>query len=543
MLNPITIIFLVVVLALCFIVGIAYKIPPSAQYSTQITADTTVDFFTAFDKTETVDSKSNLDALLKQTENYINLNSNDKDSKTLSEIKKEFETLQSATEGAKTTQFTGTAPATYNEIVSYTNKLKTFVEEFEQKKDFETNLIIYKKDFEQLKELSNYFSGAIENKNNANEILKEFYNSIDNFAKIFEIINKVEIWNVAEEEINSLKDTYYNMALAKTQNIYQRMTEINSNATSGNTDDLEEMKSLATNYKLTCESAKYGVIFEFRLVLENHYGGANKIQGYNDVYKEETRVALTKINHFLKDESLYYTQYQSALNFNSASYKVSVFDYTYFMLSIVGFLTILFGIFLAYKFFGLDKKHGKIDILISQNATFNQVFAGQFLAIFYCTSFCIAAFTLINFIWGALMYSFLPEAMIAVFNMDTIYFISPFVFLLLKMLGIQLQVIFFTTITIFIMNLSRKFELNLVISILIFAVATLCNIFLNNIFFYCLLPFIHSDLTSFLGGGTMQSGFLRTSLYTSGNFFISLAYYLVVVISLYTFTKQLFRKN
>ena len=321
------------------------------------------------------------------------------------------------------------------------------------------------------------------------------------------------------------------------------MVEINSNATAGNSEDLEEMKSLATNYKLTCESAKYGVIYEFRLVLENHYGKVNNIQGYDEIYKEETRVALTKINHFLQDESIYYTQYQSALNFNIASYKVSSFDYTYFMLSIVGFLTILFGIFLAYKFFGLDRKHGKIDILISQNATFNQVFAGQFLAIFYCTSFCIASFTLINFIWGALMYSFLPGTMIAVFNLDTIYFISPFVFLLIKMLGIQLQVVFYSTITIFIMNLSRKFELNLAIALLLFAVATICNIFLNNIFVYCLLPFIHSDLTSFLGGGIMQAGFLQTPLYASGNFFISLAYYSVVVISLYTFTKQLFKKN
>ena len=206
MLNPITIIFLVVVLALCFIVGLAYKIPATPQYSTQITADATVDFFTAFDKTEIDDSKSKLDALLKQTLNYIDLNSNSKDKDTLNDIKKNFETLQSATEGAKATQFTGTAPVTYNEILYYTNNLKTFVEEFEQKKDFETNLIINKKDFEQLKELSKYFSGAIENKTNANKILEEFYNSKDNFTKIFETINKVEIWNVAEEEINTLKN-------------------------------------------------------------------------------------------------------------------------------------------------------------------------------------------------------------------------------------------------------------------------------------------------------------------------------------------------
>ncbi|MDE6583186.1 MAG: hypothetical protein K2K31_00855, partial [Clostridia bacterium] len=45
MLNPITIGFLVAVLVLCFITGLVYKIPASGEYSTQITADTTIDFY------------------------------------------------------------------------------------------------------------------------------------------------------------------------------------------------------------------------------------------------------------------------------------------------------------------------------------------------------------------------------------------------------------------------------------------------------------------------------------------------------------------
>jgi ABC-type transport system involved in multi-copper enzyme maturation permease subunit len=220
-----------------------------------------------------------------------------------------------------------------------------------------------------------------------------------------------------------------------------------------------------------------------------------------------------------------------------------MYDHAYFIISIVGFITILVGIFCAYKLFGQDRKNGKMDLLLSQNVTFNQVFVAKFIAIVLITSFYLALFSILSLIWGALIYGSLPNAMLAVFNLTNVYTIHPFMFFLIKVIGIELQVIFYSIITIFLMNVSRKFELCFGISAGLFVVATICNIFLNGAFVYCLFPFIHADLTSFLGGATMSTGFLKTSLYTYGNFLISVLYYLVVVALLFNFTKQLFKKN
>ena len=277
--------------------------------------------------------------------------------------------------------------------------------------------------------------------------------------------------------------------------------------------------------------------------MERHFGDLENLYHYQPISIEDTELALVKTNYFLNDESLYYTQYQVPLNFNTASYQVSLYDHAYFVMSIIGFLTILFGIFASYKQFGLDRRNGKMDTILSQNVTFNQVFTGKFLAIVYATSFVLAVYSILSLTWGALLFPSLANEILAVFNLTSVYTIHPFLFFIIKVIGIELQVIFYSVITIFLMNVSRKFELTFGISVGIFVIATICNIFLNGSLAYCLFPFIHADLTAFLGGGTMQTGFLKTALYSYGNFFISLVYYLVVVVLLYNFTKQLFKKN
>ena len=184
----------------------------------------------------------------------------------------------------------------------------------------------------------------------------------------------------------------------------------------------------------------------------------------------------------MNDSSVYYTQYQQPLNFNTASYQVSVYDHAYFVISIIGFLTILFGIFCTYKLFGLDRRNGKIDIILSQKVSFNEVFLGKFLAVILTTSFVLGLYSVFSLTWGFIAYPALANNILAVFNLSSAYTINPFLFFLIKLIGIELQVIFYSTITVFALNLSRKFELCFGISIAIFVAATICNIFFNGNF-------------------------------------------------------------
>ena len=429
------------------------------------------------------------------------------------------------------------------EIITTSNNLQIFISDFEELEQFHSRLILTESQVETLEAVSEFFSETLSNSSNVEDTLHTLYSGKNFFDLLEQVATKAKTFNVDSIHLANFTTDYIETAEAKLQAIYAEMTTLNSLASPTDTNDMDKMESLATNYKLTCESAKSTIENEYKILMDKLSIDIEDLYGYEDFSLEEAKLELTLAKYFLEDENLYYTDYQRALNFNTASYQTTAYDHAYFMMSLIGFAVIIFGIFTAYKLFGLDRRNGRMDLILSQKVTFNQVFAGKFIAVLSITSFCVLMFGLITFVWGAIFYGFLPNGILTVFNLQTVYTISPFAFFLIKLVGIELQAIFYAVFTIFMMNVSRKFDWMFAITLVVFVAATVCNILLNGQLWYCLLPFIHADLTSFLGGATMSSGFLKTSLYAYGNFFISLIYFLVVVGLLYNFTKQLFKKN
>lgn len=555
MFNPISIAGLVVVLLLCVILGFSYKITPSTDYSANVSGSTTQNVYENFTYrlNPDEDNKHDLDALLTDAENYLTAMQNSLDYETLDSINRDFQTLDDFLE--KISIYDDPSYADEEEVKNYvqnyaiapTQDLHDFVLYFDALGEFESNVIFSTKDFDRLSEISDTFFDIIAS--------SDTITILDNFGAnrgLIEEMNRIVNGAFVEGRLDSqlvqdLQTNYIDKAQTKLADIENEIENLNSSVTSYDTTHREEMTSLISNYKLTCESAKRGVELELHLfiadAIERKFGSSTELTHFTHVTQEDAQVALAKINYFLDDDGLYYTAYQTPLNFNTASFQVTLYDQAYFLMAIIGFLTVIFGIFLTYKLFGLDRRNGKMDTILSQNVTFGQVFVGKFLAIIFCTLFVLVAFCIVSLTLGSIFYPALPNGILAVFNLSSPYIISPFLFFLIKILGIECQVIFYSVITLFLMNISRKFDVCFVIALVIFAAATICNIFLNGSLVYCLFPFIHADLTAFLGGGTMQTGFLQTSLYTYGNFFISLAYYLIVVILLFSFTKQLFKKN
>lgn len=545
-LNPIALIVMAIVLGVCLILGFAYKIEPAYLYTANISGETTQEIYQNFmSNNSNIDSKLRLDGILDEAKYYLKIQDSVEcpEFEELEDINKQFQNIYFEIE-----KFHSTGSCTYttnnniNAIKTAAYDLNNFLTNYNQLDEFQSRLIFKTNQFETLAEISNYFNAQVNSTASVTKILQELYKNINKINILKEIVNDVFTWAIDDETISEFQVNYINKAQTKLNKINTEIQRVAKNNTQDK-DEIEYLKSLITNYKLMCESAKYSVKFELQLLLESYPVTTKELYNYESIPVEETKLELVKMNFYLDEESLDYTQYQAPLNFNKASYKVTAFDHAYFLISIVGFMIILFGIFCAYKLFGIDRKNGKIDLILSQNVTFNQVFAGKFLAIIYSTSFFLGIFAVASTIFGAIFYAILPNSILAIFNITTAYTIHPLLFLLIKIAGIEMQVMFYSVITLFLMNVSRKFNLWFGISLGLFVVATICNIFLNNILWYCLLPFIHADVTSFLGGGTMKTGFLMTSLYTSGSFFISIVYYLVVVALLYNLTKQLFKKN
>lgn len=554
MFNPITLVGLAIVLGVCFLVGLIYKIPTTEPYSVSITGETTKavyeNFFSSTDTT--YDNRANINKKLGETYSYLVAQSYSNEN--VEELQQINSLAKQVTDNKITQELTkynnNPALCTYyenNDLTVFNNLLsdiKSFVIEFDKLDQFQTRLVLKDKDFAKLESIATTLEEILLPSKTITEQLDELYTNKEIFSSIVEISQNAKLIKFDNSTLETFKNDYYEKARAKCTSILEEMKNLYDNTLSNyDTSNREKMISYIKKYKIVCESSNTAILSEFKIILHGLSSDYKDIHNYGNIKLEEEKENLVVAKYYINSDELSFVQYQQPLNFGSASSKVTAYDHSYFIISIVGFLTILFGIFCAYKLYGKDRKNGKLDILLAQKVTFNQVFAGKFLAIIFSTLFCLASFTLLSFVWGSILYSFLPNSIFAIFNLQTAYTISPFLFLLIKIAGIELQVIFWVIVTIFAMNVSRRFTISYAITLLIFAISTVCNIFLNGQIWYCLLPFIHTDLTSFLGGATMQTGFLVTSLYSYGSFYISLAYYLVVIALLYNFTKQLFKKN
>ena len=542
--NPITLITLFLIVATMLIAGFVLKPQTTPAYSASISGETTRQMYENFYKTADNDTKNKLNNIVNKAQSYINAQTECFDQKDLKEINDQFQIIKTEVKKYKNPSIGDTNYL--DDITPVKNasfSLKSFVDRFATLSALESNLIFTEAQFENLTQSATYFSTISNSSKTNSEILEDIYLNFDKIDSINEISVNVYVWDCDTELLERLNNEIIIKSAEKRAEIEEEMTSLNEKAGVGNITYLQDMKSLITNYKLTCESAKCAVENEFYLLLEKRFDNLKNLYHFDQIIVEDTILQLTKATYFLNDSSLYYTQYQTALNFNTASYQITLYDHSYMVLSIIGFLTILFGIFCTYKFFGSDRKNGKMDTILSRDVSFNQVFVGKSLAIVMITSTILIGFMILSLIWGAILFANLPNPILTIFNLTNVYTIHPLLFLIIKVIGIELQVIFYSTLTLFLMNLNRKFKLMFVVSLIIFTAVTVCNIFLNGSLVYCLFPFIHADITSFLGGATMQTGFLKTSLYASGNFFISLAYYLVFVLLLYSFTKQLFKKN
>lgn len=540
-------------LIFCVVFGAVYHIPTTEVYSASTKGTTATEILSNFNSINTeIDTKSALNASISQANKYIATQQDSCDEKTaLENINNKFQ--NGVTVGWDTINILNEIKAykqmetcyflnnnSVSPITETANELKNYIEDYKKIENLETRLILTESQMTKLENFSNFLLETTKDVGSDTTKIKSALNAIYDNSAYFDELNSITknayVSQIDEKKVSNIQKTYIAKANEKIEKISQEMSTLKS-------EDVDQMKNLITAYKITCESAKRGVYNELLLLLDEETN-LSKAYGYKAPNKEQLNLEIAYAKYYVDaSKEIGYVAHQSALNFNTATGKETAYDKAYMLMAIVGVLTILFGIGSAYKFFGLDRRNGKVDILLAQKATSNQVFVGKCLAIFLTTSAILIFYGAVNLLTGFIVHGTSSTDILTVFNNSIVYTIHPFTFYLIKIVGIELQVIFFSMVTITLMNITRKFELAYIIALLIYVATIVLNIFLNNQIWYCLLPFVHIDLTSFIGGATMNTGFLVTSLYSYGNFFISAIYYLVIVGLLFAFTRRLFKKN
>lgn len=537
--NPITLISLAISAVIFISLGFFFKpvIVEGVSLSYQSAASTT-ELYKNFTASATVeDSKANLDALISENSRILAAHH----STTLA---KEYEDLQvninkllgridlSQSSSSRIPQ------STFNIDVSTVNKLGQFIEEIKNYPMYEMNFYISNADFKIAEDLYTGLSAEFYTRTDYMQAYKNCLKYVD-LCERFDSTQGQTLLNAPA--MNRLQTLYVTNVQTKLDNILSKINELNSQPQGAST--FKDMTSLILNYKYQTKMANDGLKAELHLILADalrNYGNIYNFTKQNGSEAENTTI-LAK--YVLAEESLYYADYQTAMSFNRVTGKISAYDVTYTLMCIVGLITICIGIYFAYRLYGEDRVNGKMDMVLTQNVSFNNVFTGKFIAILLSTLLLLVVFFALFLGSGFMMYGGTFSNILAVYNLSSAYKINPIAYLLLKLACVELEVLFYVILTIFLMNITRHFKIMLIVGYSVALIAFLCNMFLSGIFVYTLLPFVHTNLFSFFGGATSSIGFLNTMFIANGNIYISMLYYLIITVAFYNFTKQLFRRN
>lgn len=541
-LNPITLCGAIIAVVACVIAGFCFKPTVSPQLSLSFEYETSEELYNNFINGSYEDSVVNLDAKIMENKKIIDGQRNTTLIDTYNNLTLNINTF------FENLLVYNAYPNDYPDISTFVDnafdinvqtELRNFYNAIASLKDFESPLYFTEDEMITMKSLADLLDSTLYYTTNRDNV-KAMYDVLLEDRQLFRDFLNIEVvnWQTDADKTVELEVNYVVSVEEKLDDILQEFESVYYGS-----QNLDDMESLALNYKRIVTFANYNMQGELFLLLSKSLPNYANYIGYESQEELELKQNIVQNNYILKEVSQYYTNYLQPMNFNSASGKTNAYDFAYYLISIIGFILIIIGIFFAYKLFGRDRRKGKVDVVLAQNASFNSVFAGKFFAILFATFALLFVFSILIILISYLMYGVTFTPVLAVFNLSSSYVVSPLIYLLFKLFCIEFEIMFYTLITILLMNVSRKFELMFGISLGIFAIAFTLNTFLSGFFVYALFPFVHANLFPYFGGANSSIQFLGTAFISGGNFFISICYTLVLMVGIYFFTNQLFKRN
>ncbi len=542
-LNPITLCGFIIAIVACVIAGFCFSPTITPSLSLNLEYETADKLYQEFMNGNEEDSLTNLNLVMAENQSIID---GQRDTTLIDEYNSITEDVDTFLTNLELyLAYPDVYPDNFTDNsfdVNLQTNLNSFYEKISALEDFESPLYFTDDDMLIIEELSTLLNENISYSTSIATV-RAMYDEILTSRQLVRDFLNIEVlnWQASADETVELELNYILNPTSKLRDILVEFEMVYRDTQ--NEQRLQDMESLALNYKRIATFANENIKNELILLLSDSIPNYQNYIGYVSQEEAELKQIVIANNYILRESDLYYTNYLSPMNFNSANGSVNAYDFAYYLISIIGFILVFIGIFFAYKLFGRDRSKGKIDVVLAQNTSFNSVFAGKFFAIMLATASLLLVFSVLILLTSYLIYGVTFTPILAVFNLSNAYVVNPLVYLLFKLIFVEVEVIFFALVTILLMNVSRKFDIMFGVSIGVYAVSFVMNIFLCGFFVYALFPFAHTNLFSYFGGANSGIGFLNTTFIAGGNFFISLCYILVLMLGLYFLTNQLFKRN
>lgn len=231
----------------------------------------------------------------------------------------------------------------------------------------------------------------------------------------------------------------------------------------------------------------------------------------------------------------------------SFSSQVSALDLVYYGLEICSFVILIFCVILAAGMVAGEQSSGTLKMLAIRPYSRNKILSSKILATILFGMIFIIFSAIVLFLVGAVMYGVDFTTMIAVFNADSVFLISPIAMIFIYIGLLLVKILFYVLLATMISVVFKSNIWAVAISILIYFVSALFSVMFTSSYWYAYLPFAGIDFFKFFGGNLITGNslgiMLSSPLFYNSDFFVSLLTVLVsiiamVVISYLTFNKR-----
>ena len=227
----------------------------------------------------------------------------------------------------------------------------------------------------------------------------------------------------------------------------------------------------------------------------------------------------------------------------------------YFTLELCTVIIIVFAMMLVCNLITGETESGTIKLLLVRPFKRSKIVTAKLLAtIFFVITFMFFS-SLITFIGGYFLYGPATTNILAVFNSTVAFEISPLLLMLINVLSLTFDVIFFVLLALMISILCKNFAASISCSLVLLILNYALNIVFGGSFWYTILPGMNMHLFKFFGNSfasiiegttgfaSLIQSLLITGIETSMTFWYSLcisgAYCLVfLAISYAVFQKR-----
>lgn len=322
-------------------------------------------------------------------------------------------------------------------------------------------------------DLPNYYTKTFALKENVLTQVRITYTEIEEFGKVKAKVetNKVELINVIKKYHSD--------------------------------ETIRNIQNKITDYSLLSQAYNDYLLDSIKLAISKQFSSDEFVKLYNydlskfNIYSTRERITANK---YYIDNNIYSSSLNTNFSFNQNSGKqTNVFDFMYFAMEICTVLIIIFGMMMVCSLITQETESGTIKLLLTRPYKRSKIVTAKLLAtIFFVLCFILFS-AIICFAGGYFVFGLDTTNILMIFNSSSAISISPILLMIINLLSLTIDVIFYVIIALMISILFKNYAGSISFCFVILLITFTLNILFPEMFWYSLFPGMNLHLFKYFG--------------------------------------------